>query len=167
MLGRLPEFIDPYDWAKAGRELSGRLPLASLGRLCANLATDQGWVEVALRFALIDTGRPVLTGSASCDVMVRCQRCVEPLPVHLNAPIQLGIVPSDAAAARLQADYEPLLCRSGENLAVADLVEDELLLVLPDYPHHAAGACQAVTVPAESQEQLQPFAVLRNLKKKG
>lgn len=168
MVGRLPESIDPYDWAKAGRELVGRLPLAELGRLSGSLVTDQGSVEVALSFAASSPGQPTLTGQVACDVTLRCQRCLEPLSLRLHAPVKLAVVSSDAAAARLPSRYEPVVCRPGEQLMLADLVEDELLLALPDYPQHAQNACSALALPAwAAQQQRQPFAaVLESFKKR-
>lgn len=166
MPGPLPEFIDPYDCAKTGRRLAGVLPLASLERLCADLADRSGEVEVAVEAQVQTGGLPVLTGRAACAAVARCQRCLEPLTLHLEAPFRLGLVASESAAARLETGYDPLICAPGQELAVAGLIEDELLLVLPDYPLHAPGVCGMVAEPAQQTEKQRPFAALATLRKR-
>lgn len=165
MSGRIPDSIDPHDWARTGRHVTGTLPLASLERLCENLEDTAGDVEITLAGHMFPAGRPVLTGAAACSVAVRCQRCLEPFTLHLEAPIRLGVLTHEGALAKLQAGCEPLICPSGQELSVAQLIEDELLLVLPDYPHHADGMCGATAVPAQQAGEWRPFAALASLRK--
>lgn len=107
---------------------------------------------------------PALIGEANCIVTVRCQRCLEPFELTLQASLRLGVVRDEAAGQRLPDDMEPLLCAQGQEVAVAELIEDELLLALPDYPRHADGQCQPATVPAQPAAKRQPFAALATLK---
>ena len=165
MSGRIPDSIDPHDWARSGRQVAGSLPLATLERLCAALQDTAGEVRIALAGQVLPGKRLVLTGSASCDVTVRCQRCLEPLTLTLEAPIRLGVISHEGALAKLPDGYEPLLCPAGQELPMAQLIEDELLLVLPDYPHHADGTCGALAVPAQQAGERRPFAALGSLRK--
>ena len=165
MSGRIPHSIDPHDWARTGRQIAGTLPLAALGRLCNALEDTAGEVRVELTGQVLLGNRPVLAGSAMCVVTVRCQRCLEPFTLPLEAPIRLGVIGHEGALAKVPDGYEPLICPAGQELSVAQLIEDELLLVLPDYPHHADGMCGATAVPAQQAGERRPFAVLGSLRK--
>lgn len=165
MSGRIPDSIDPHDWARTGRQVAGTLPLASLERLCEVLEDTAGEVQIALAGQVLPGKRLVLCGSAACAVVVRCQRCLEPFTLTLEAPIRLGVISHEGALAKLPDDYEPLICPAGQELAMAQLIEDELLLVLPDYPHHADGMCGATAVPAQQAGGQRPFAALGSLRK--
>ncbi len=165
MSGRIPDSIDPHDWARTGRQAAGTLPLAGLERLCTALEGTAGEVRIALAGQVLPGQRLVLTGSASCAVTVRCQRCLEPFTLALEAPIRLGVISHEGALAKLPDGYEPLICPPGQELAMAQLIEDELLLVLPDYPHHADGMCGTAAVPAQQAGERRPFAVLGSLRK--
>lgn len=165
MSGRIPDSIEPHDWARTGRQITGTLPLTGMGRLCQSLEDTTGEVEITLAGQVLAGGRPVLTGTAVCAASVRCQRCLEPFVLRLEAPIRLGILSHEGALAKLPAGYEPLICPAGQELSVAQLIEDELLLVLPDYPHHADGMCGITAVPAQQAGERRPFAALAPLRK--
>ena len=167
MSGRLPDSIDPLEWAKTGQQASGVLPLAGMERLCALIEAGVGEVEITLVGQRLAGGRPVLTGHAACTVTVRCQRCLMPFELRLEAPIRLGVLADEADLARLPKGHEPLICPAGATLSLAELIEDELLLALPDYPHHAEGMCSTSVVPAQQTGKRQPFAALASLRKNG
>jgi uncharacterized protein len=165
MSGRIPDSIEPHDWARTGRQVTGTLPLAGMERLCEGLEDTTGEVEITLAGQVLPGGRLVLAGSAVCAVTVRCQRCLEPFVLRLEAPIRLGVLSHEGALAKLPAGYEPLICPAGQELSVAQLIEDELLLVLPDYPHHADGMCGVTAAPAQQAGERRPFAALASLRK--
>jgi uncharacterized protein len=167
MSGRLPDSIDPLEWAKTGQQASGVLPLAGMERLCALIGASVGEVEITLVGQRLAGGRPVLTGHAACTVTVRCQRCLMPFELRLEAPIRLGVLADEADLARLPKGHEPLICPAGASVSLAELIEDELLLALPDYPHHAEGMCSTSVVPAQQTGKRQPFAALASLRKNG
>jgi uncharacterized metal-binding protein YceD (DUF177 family) len=85
--------------------------------------------------------------------------------LRLEAPIRLGLLREDGEIARLPEGYEPLICPLDQELSLAHLIEDELLLALPDHPHHADGMCSASAVPAQQAGKRQPFAALASLRK--
>jgi uncharacterized protein len=167
MSGLLPDSIDPLEWAKTGQHVSGVLPLAGMVRLCTLVETGVGEVEISLAGQLLAGGRPVLTGHAACTVTVRCQRCLAPFELRLEVPIRLGVLTDEADLARVPKGHEPLICPAGATLSLAQLIEDELLLALPDYPHHAEGMCSTSAVPAQETGKRQPFAALASLRKNG
>jgi len=105
--------------------------------------------------------------------MLACQSCLQPLSWPIDIGFKLGIVASLAEADRLEIDCEPLLF-NGEKIFLKSIIEDEILLALPDYPKHGY-ECIASGKSVNSNFALQdnpaktenPFAVLAKLKKTG
>ncbi len=165
---RLPQQIDPFRLAETGRSLAGPLPLAGLDRLAPLLAADGGEVEVELSFARAPQGGHVAEGTVRGRLRLVCQRCLQPVTVEVDIPVRLAFVHHEAEMAGLGPEYEP--CLVGEDaLRLADMVEDELLLALPQVPMHPPEACPAARVAAPETEpepeREHPFAALAQLKK--
>jgi uncharacterized protein len=79
----------------------------------------------------------------------------------------LGVIGDIAEEALLPENYEPVLVQHGR-LALLDLVEDELLLALPQVPrnpqldaaHFQVSTSDEHAVTAEADQVRQPFADL-------
>jgi uncharacterized protein len=164
---RLPDSFDPQRLARVGSVLEGRLAAGKMPRL-AGLIEGAEFAEVTLRFTLLEDSLPCIEGEARLTGWVQCQRCLEPVEVVVVAPIRLVVRRPDIGGEREHGEdgaYE-VLEPDEERMALASLVEDELLLALPDYPAHER--CVAVAAPpsedSEDEESASPFAVLRDLK---
>lgn len=168
MSGGLPAFIEPVRLAELGRTLEGRLPVARLRRLAEVLADRQGEVEVRLEFEREPRSRSVVRGSIRGVLRLTCQRCLQPFELALDLPVHLVVVRSDAEAERLAAEEDPLLVGDAQALSLAELVEDELLLALPQVPAHPPPGCRP---PAGSETATgagsSPFAALDSLRTPG
>ena len=177
MSERLPVQVNPFRMAAQGRSFEGVVDLAKAGRLAQALAAPAGEAVVQLAFRVDELKAPVVEGRVRARLTLVCQRCLEPMELEVDVPIQAVLVKSDAEAERLQAQYEPIVIED-ETLWVLDLVEDELLLALPLVPAHstveecAPHAARALEraggeVPDEespADESSGPFAELRKLK---
>lgn len=170
MSGALPPSLDLARAARQTYGLQGRLPVKSLPRLAAVLASDAGEVQVVLE-AGMDTGRRVtVTGSIDAVLELQCQRCLEPVQLTVHAEPYLAWVKTDEQLAALPEDYEPLLSADGQ-VALKELVTDELLLALPLVPRHegdaaCGGFTEAAERPADPEEaRKNPFAELAKLKR--
>ncbi len=173
------ETIEPLALAARGRTLEGSLPISSLPRLLPLLVTDgldlsmQGDVEYSLEFSVDEGGSPRVTGSVKATLPLTCQRCMEGMGFSVSTRTRLGIVSSRAAAQQLPECYDPLLVLDDE-ITVASIIEDELILALPQVAMHNNEECpqgaaflnngdgqqeDATTVQREN-----PFAVLSQLK---
>lgn len=171
MRDRLPDLLDPESLTSVGREYRGRLATAGMQRLAA-LVHDNEVPDLDVRlFAGRDAeGRRYVAGHIDGLLHLRCQRCLAALDFPLLLDFSLALVESETEADRLGGEYEPLLIGS-ERIAVRDLIEDELLLTLPDFPQHADTRC---ALPAYSEQEAgahtedkpNPFAVLATLKRK-
>lgn len=173
MLDRLPEYIDPLQLADKRAELKGQIPLNSMDRLAETLLNNTGAVAVDLFFGR--EGRLAkIEGRVEAVLELECQNCLQAVEWPVSADIKLGIVTSIDQANKLPEDYEPLLIEEGKIL-LKDIVEDELLLVLPTFPKHQH-ACSMPDTGLDKEASLaddepstpeNPFSILAKLKKTG
>ncbi len=173
MMDRLPRLIRPLKLAEAGARLQGWLPLSEMSRLAARLVASEARVESQLEFG-IDAGHTrFIRGRIKARLPMICQRCLGQMQFPVDIDVSLGIIGAGKKAERLAATYEPLLL-TAETGELADIIEDELLLVLPIVAMHPPGKCipgvqDEVIVQApqarQPEETRRPFADLATLMK--
>lgn len=170
-----PQYIDPLRLARQGAQVAGRLQISELARLCEAIVDATGEVEYNLAFGRDALGTLCITGQLAADVTVRCQRCMQPMPVRLQGTVSLGIVQGEEEAKRLPGEYEPLLV-SPDPLRLAELVEDEVILLLPIAPLHDDNECptetnfsvgedEVASAEEETPHTHRPFAGLDKFKR--
>lgn len=171
MLDRLPVLIDPVNFAERGKRLAGAIEISELTRLSDMLLDNSGVVEIDLSFD--KEGRlSTIQGEIKANLNVECQSCLKQFVLPINRHFKLGLVGSLEQADRLASDCEPFILEN-EKISLNELVEDELLLALPDFPRHDYPCVDREEVePAENEidEQVRsdnPFAVLAKLKNTG
>lgn len=166
----LPAQIDPIRLASRGKTLHGRLDVARMARIAESLPHPHAEAEVRLRFYSDQDDHARVEGELRARLQVRCQRCLEPVLIEVRREVRLMPVASDAEAAAVHADYEPLLVEAG-TVSLAELIEDELILSMPAYPCHPPGTCHAPagatpgSPEADAPRADNPFEVLRSLKR--
>lgn len=164
MSSRLPDWIDPFEFAEKRRRLKGELPLADMDRVQEYLLERDGVFRVDLSFAKV--GRlPVVTGVVEGELILRCQVCLASLVWPVRSKVSLGVVSSLEEADRLPEAYDPLMVEGDSMWRVVDLIEDELLLAIPHVPQH--GNCRhSGVVQAEPilERRENPFAALAGFK---
>lgn len=170
------ETIDLWLYADAHRTVRGRVPLGDLHRLLPSLAEPGGEAEYELAFDRDPKNRARVRGTVRAVLMLQCQRCLEAVPLAVDAPVHLVAVEGLAEAEGLPEECNPLLAEQ-PTVSPVELVEDELLLALPLVPMHPGDSCRppklesapagwenaggAETRPVEAN----PFAVLASLNK--
>ncbi len=85
-------------------------------------------------------GRPQLRCEVKGNLEMQCQRCLKPVSVAVDCDRLLYLAASEADADRLEtalADEDIEVIVAGQNLDLAGVVEDEVLLDLPIVPMHA------------------------------
>jgi uncharacterized protein len=155
--------IDGFEFASAGATQQGTLPLSRFERLRDVLASHAGDVAYEVKGMRDERGRPSLQLRVQGTLQLRCQRCLEPLAYQVSADELLVLAATQAEIDADPADVQsPDRVLAGKEMALAQLVEDELILALPYAPRHER--CAA----AEHDERGKslPFAGLRGLMNK-
>jgi DUF177 domain-containing protein len=171
LMSRSVESIDPWHAAEQGRHVSGAVEAGQLPRVSELLADRSGGVQFELEFFRDGQRRHCVRGRVWGHLRLVCQRCLEPMDVEIDAHLLLALVRGDVEAARLPDEYDPLPT-SDAPVHPLDLVEDEVILALPQIPVHPQGrgcALQALAempqVPRVATSAGGPFQVLEQWKK--
>jgi uncharacterized protein len=152
---RLADGAEDVDFAVPLAELTGlhsRAPgIAGEVRGRVHFTREQGIVVAELKLA----------GTATLE----CQRCLKPLQLPIEAAARIALVMSEAHAARVPEDLEPMLAPAGRT-SIAGLLTEELLLALPIVPlHEACTPGRTATPERDTPDTHRPFARLGELLK--
>ena len=167
----LPSTLDVRKAAARGVSVNGTLKPLNLPRLHSALAADEGAIQAYLSFFRDEERKLVVQVKFEADVSVTCQRCLQPMPLHMAGEGNLAIIWNDDQAAQLPRHLEPLIVpEEGYNLW--ELVEDELILALPLCSYHDTQDCKKILSdfngPASREDEgdtkPNPFDVLAQLK---
>lgn len=162
----VPRHIEPRKFAQHGLQVAGEIPVDALQRLGAVAQSVQA-VEVSLQFGVAETKHRVVTGQYNSRVVMQCQRCLEPVELHLTGAISLAMVWSEDDAKQLPSEYEPWVVAQ-DQADLYEIIEEELLLALPLVPAHDYDCMDrtalAPKVVAEPSKHNNPFQVLARLK---
>jgi uncharacterized protein len=167
-----PRRLDVEVFARDAAALNGRLLMREMPRFTSLLhetAADDGavWrIEGSLAAPAGSRPEPRLHLTASATVKLQCQRCLEPLAVHVEVDRLFRFLPDETAAGALDAECEDEVLVTSRALDVLELVEDELLLALPLVPRHEQCPVDLIArVREEPSGRQRPFETLGTLKK--
>ena len=136
MVEKLPLVVWPKMLAQDKAQRRGYLTVEKLPRLLRLCPTTQTPIEAILGFEWIAAYDCVLlTMRIEATLALQCQRCLAPMKWDARLQNQLCIVNSDTHARRLPRSADYYVCAS-DKMSVVDLIEDELLLVIPQNPIH-------------------------------
>ena len=153
--------IDGFEFASAGATQQGVWRLSDFPRLRDMLATDAGEVAYEIAGVRDERGRPGLRLKVSGKLLLRCQRCLEPMEFEVNTDETLVLAATLAEIHAEPADaHAPDRVVAGKEMALGGLIEDELILALPFAPRHED--CSPAGLD-ESAAGDSPFAGLRGL----
>ena len=155
--------IDGFEFASAGATQQGVWPLSNLPRLRDVLANDAGEVAYEVSGVRDERGRPSLRIKVRGTLELRCQRCLEPMPFEVQTDETLVLAATLAEIHAEPADaHAPDRVVAGKEMALRELIEDELILAVPYAPRHE----RCVAVSANDLQKTSPFAGLRGLMRK-
>ncbi len=161
MSDSLPIYVNPWLLFRRGETLEGTLSLALMPNLQTAQRRQVGEARVRLMAKKRDDGRTVLRGEARAALVLQCQRCLEDFEETFIAPFEFVIVKSESQLASVSEQDDAIVVE--EQLELAPLIEQELILALPMIAKH--GDCQANYNNSDSgeAERQQPFANLKSL----
>jgi len=170
MSGWLPVQIDPIRLADEGVRLAGELPLDEFPRLRELVRAGSGTepVTIELTFDRTVQGMRLMRGRLHARLPMTCQRCLETVVVALEAKPFAELLRPGEPPVGLSDDVEALVVEGAQPLS--ELVEDELLLVMPMVPMHDEGECTAPAAADKAapaaEKKPSPFSKLRERRAK-
>jgi uncharacterized protein len=167
MSADVPDVLDAWRMVTARRGFEGRLSLSSMHRLREVLADDEGEAGFALEFDRDALQVPYVELRIDARLPLLCQRSLQRFLLPVNIVQRLGLIRDEAEEAALPPGYEPLLVPADGELRPAELVEDELILAVPQVPVSPGSESVERDWPIQADEETRanPFSALAALKK--
>jgi uncharacterized protein len=165
MLPELPQFVDLRQLALQNTSLKGEVALAQLQRLHDSLCEVQGTVRIDWLFAFDDKRHPTIQGSIQTQLLMLCQRCLQPMPWKVDTQVALVVFNSEPHAnEELLPGYEVITLNSSR-VSLLSLIEDEIILALPIVAKHDICIINEYQLPEiRNNTAFNPFQVLLKLK---
>ncbi|GAC1370863.1 MAG: YceD family protein [Aquirhabdus sp.] len=178
-----PTQIEPFKWAELGFVWQGQVELARFARVAAEVVPPHDQQTIALDCKLYVDDRRIawLDATMSANLPLTCQRCLHQLDFVLDAHVHLAMFTDEKYLDRLgrekdEIDYvilsEAQIAHGAETIDVLNLLEDEILLLLPLSPKHDDCELAVASVGDDLlcsngqvvEEKRNPFDVLAGLK---
>ncbi len=168
------------DSGMSARGVDERLPLASLAARRAviqrvvdgrdlprfsRLCDCADGIRVRLAFCPHESGCVCIAGVLNATVSLECHRCLEAVTVALSTDFTVLAVMNEVDAARLGAQMDVLEVATDEPPLV-ELIEDELMLALPQRPcaEEHCDKAPPIAYPPGAAAAGNPFRSLAALK---
>jgi uncharacterized metal-binding protein YceD (DUF177 family) len=173
MKTRQDEPLCYVELARQGARIERSLSGDDLPRWSQLAGADWG-VRTVLNFYRGVGGLVWVEGNYEARADMLCTRCSETLDYAFTGELKLCIVSSESQATELAANCEVLVAQ-GDAVGLADILEDELLLAVPEQlcvsddcerrlPQFFPATGGAPLEPAEEPQRKNPFDVLAGLK---
>jgi uncharacterized protein len=167
-----PDWISPGRAAEGKRIFSGTIPLSRMKRLAPLLIDAQGDASFTAAFRSDMEKRVIIDLQVEAALPLICQASLEVYDEQVKRCSELAVVDDVNEQAELPESYEPVQTENGR-LAIASLVEDELLLGLPQIPRkpgmqkieYSTGGQPFKTESPQAGVKKNPFAALQGMLK--
>jgi uncharacterized protein len=151
------------------------IPLSELPRVSHEISAKDGEARGHVKFSR-QLGQAVADLQVEAQPEVVCQRCMQPMRWPVKLQSRVALVSDYDAADRVPEGMEVFLVEA-ESVSVRDLVDEEVMLALPNVPRHGEDsecAGRKLHLPGQDVEpdetddaQVQkPFAQLGELLKR-
>jgi uncharacterized protein len=176
MSREFPDLLNPWKAADGRRTFEGTMPLRRMRRLHELLAPQDGsgltWKDPWFRadFGHDSQGNVTVELWVEAELPLTCQRSLQAYLEPVKRHSMLAVVESVEEQELLPEDYEPVLVEHG-HMALLELVEDELLLAVPQVPRNPEVAeidlstDGTVTAERTAEPTRRPFEGLAGLLK--
>jgi len=165
-----PDWISPERAAEGKRVFGGTVPLTRMKRLAPLLVSADGEATFVAAFRRDIDKRVIVDLQVEAALPLICQASLEVYDELVKRRSELVVIEHDHEQKDLPESYEPVKSEHGR-LAVASLVEEELLLGLPQIPRkpgmekveYSTGGEVPVNSPPEQKGKKNPFAALQGM----
>lgn len=170
-----PDWISPERAAEGKRVFSGTVPLSRMKRLVPLLVTADGDATFVAAFRRDIDRRVIVDLQVEAALPLVCQASLEVYDEQVKRRCDLAVIERDGEQVDLPENYEPVNTENGR-LAIVSLVEEELLLGLPQIPRkpglerveYSTGEETSESVTSQGQDlqdggNSNPFAALQGM----
>jgi uncharacterized protein len=168
-IAELPRLADSECPLDAGSPLKARADAPKPpSRSAGDLTRRVRWRAVGSHRPLGGENQVWMHLLADADVVLQCQRCLQPLDEAVHVDRHFRFVADEDTAAALDDEVDDEILALPKSLNLRDLVEDEMLLALPLVPRHEV-CPEKITLQFGDvgivEEKANPFASLALLRK--
>ncbi|MBO1518791.1 23S rRNA accumulation protein YceD [Oceanisphaera pacifica] len=169
---KLPNKVDPARCAQNRLKYKGEYSAALMSRLAESTKGIHGDIDVSLDFGTDAQGLRIVSGSTRAHVSLQCQRCNELFDTTIESEFTYTPLRANAEAPELPEDYDIIEVDEAGEVSLVELIEDELILSVPQIPTHENEQCsegqfdQSFGKLPTVEERPNPFAILEELKRK-
>ncbi len=168
-----PDWISPERAADGKRVFSGTVPLTRMKRLVPLLVSADGDASFIAAFRRDMDKRTIIDLQVEASLSLICQASLEVYDEQVKRRCDLVVIDDDSEQGEIPENYEPVKTEQGR-LAIASLVEEELLLGLPQVPrkpgleaveYSTGGEVAEAAAPQgqDSEGKSNPFAALQEM----
>jgi len=165
-----PDWISPERAAEGKRVFSGTVPLSRMKRLAPLLVTVDGEATFVAAFRRDIDKRVIVDLQVEAVLPLICQASLEVYDERVRRRCDLAVIQPGSEQDELPDNYEPVKTENGR-LAIARLVEEELLLGLPQIPRkpgvkkveYSTGRLTPERMAAQDKGNKNPFAALQGM----
>ena len=158
------QFLDVEELASQRANLAGFVDPVSMPRLLEVVTTAPSPIAYRIEFIWDASGRPKVIGRVEGMLPLICQRCLEKLDWYFDTRFETLVIGNEHEETN---GRDAAVC-SGGRFELEPMIEDELLLALPNAPVHARGSCEAPPIRATSDQPSSrpgnPFSALHALR---
>lgn len=175
-----PDWISPARAAEGKRVFGGSIPLTRMKRLAPLLVSAEGEAAFTATFKRDIENRVIIDLEVEAALPLICQASLEVYDEQVQRRSELAVVDDDDHFAEREhdiPDYYDVVKSEHGRVAIAALVEEELLLGLPQIPRKPGLAEVAFSTgkepdeaqaeesvgKTESEGKLGPFAALQDM----
>ena len=170
-----PRALNVRQFCSQQQQWAGEWPTLSLSRLSEGLFAEPApnqTVQWSLQGLLVPSpaGEPELWLhlQAQTSVTLQCQRCLQAMDQPLQVDRRFRFVRTEAEAERLDEVSEEDVLVLSPKIDAMELLEDELILVLPLVPRHESVCPNPLPLPSDELDLEEPapnpFAALAALR---
>lgn len=158
--------IDAFEFCRLQEQWDGTLAISALPRLQKEAPGDPRSVSWSVRGGANHVGHAQLELVVNGLISLSCQRCLSPVDVNIASTSRLVLAHSEDEADTIEAllaDDTVDVVAVTKKMDIAELIEDEVLLAIPQSVKHEACPGQA-NAALDAVKKPSAFAALKDLK---
>lgn len=165
-----PDWISPVRAAEGKRIFSGTIPLKRMKRLVPLLVSAEGDASFTATFKRDIENRVVIVLQVEAHLPLICQASLEVYDEQVQRRSELAVIDEDGRVDDIP-DYYDVVSSEHGRVAIAALVEEELLLSLPPIPRKpglaeiefSTGESPVEEAAKQTEGKTNPFAALQEM----